>query len=60
MLINSRLGIYLLWSGTLVSIEVRAILVASLVILGILFLATFILVLRAAAVVNLVVLVVRL
>ena len=60
MLINSRLGIYLLWSGTLFSIEVRAILVASLVILGILFLATFILVLRAAAVVNLVVLVVRL
>ena len=60
MLINSSLGIYLLWSGTLFSIEVRAILVASLVILGILFLATFILVLRAAAVVNLVVLVVRL
>ena len=60
MLINSRLGIYLLWSGTVFSIEVRAILVASLVILGILFLATFILVLRAAAVVNLVVLVVRL
>ena len=60
MLINSRLGIYLLWSGTLFSIEVRAILEASLVILGILFLATFILVLRAAAVVNLVVLVVRL
>ena len=48
-LLNSGVVIYLLWSGILFSTAVRAIVVAKLVILGISFLTSFLLVLRAVA-----------
>ena len=48
-LLNSGVVIYLLWSGILFSTAVRAIVVVKLVILGISFLTSFLLVLRAVA-----------
>ena len=48
--------IYLLWSGVLFSTAIRAVVVAELVVLGILFLTSFILALRAAVVAKLVIL----
>ena len=47
-LLNSGVVIYLLWSGILFSTTVRAVLVAKLVILDILFLTSFISSLREA------------
>ena len=49
-LLNSGVVLYLLWSGVLFSIAVRAVVVvvvAKLVMLGILFLTSFMLALRA-------------
>ena len=46
--------IYLLWSGILFSTAVRAVVVVNLVILGILFLTSFILGLRVVLVAKLV------
>ena len=48
--------IYLLWSGILFSIEVRAVVIDKLVILGITFLTSFYLPLREALVTKLVIL----
>ena len=55
-LLNSGVVIYLLWSGILFSTAVRAIVVAQLVTLGILFLNSFILALRTEVVAKLVIL----
>ena len=53
--LNSAAAIYLLRSGILFSTTVRTVLVAKLLILGILFLISFILALRAALVAKLVI-----
>ena len=50
--------IYVLWPDILFSTAVRAVVVARLVILGILFLTSFILALRAVVVAKLVILVI--
>ena len=55
-LLNSGVVIYLLWSGILFSTTVRAVVVTKLVILGILFLTSFILGLRAVFAAKLVIL----
>ena len=55
-LLNSGVVIYLLWSGILFSTAVRAVVVTKLVILGILFLTSFILGLRAVFAAKLVIL----
>ena len=57
-LINSGVVIYVLWPDILFSTAVRAVVVARLVILGILFLTSFILALRAVVVAKLVILVI--
>ena len=49
---NSGVVIYLLWSGVLFSTAVSAVRVAMLVILGILFLTSFVLALIAVVVAN--------
>ena len=49
-LLDFGVVIYLLWPGTLFSTAVRAVVVAKLVILDILFLTSFILALRAVVV----------
>ena len=46
---------YLLWSGILISTAVRAVVVAKLEMLGILFLTSFILAIRAAVIDKLVI-----
>ena len=53
-LLNYGVVIYLLWSSILFSTALRAVLVATLVILDILFLTSFILSLRAAVAAKLV------
>ena len=55
-LLNSEVVIYVLWLSILFSTAVRAVVVANLVILGILFLTSLILALRASVVIKLVVL----
>ena len=55
-LFNSAIIIYLLWSGILFTKAIRAVVVAKLVILAILFLTSFILALKAAVVAKLVIL----
>ena len=55
-LLNSGVVIYLLWSAILFSTAVRTVVVAKLIILCILFLASFILALRAEVVAKLVIL----
>ena len=55
-LLSSGVVIYLLWQNILFLTAVRAVVVATLVILVILFLASFILALRAAVVGKLVIL----
>ena len=54
-LLNSEVVIYLLWSGILLSITVKAVVVAKLIITGILFLTSFISELRAVVVARLVI-----
>ena len=55
-LLNCAVVIYLLWSGISLSTAMRAVLVAKLLILGIMFLASFILELQATVIVKLVIL----
>ena len=55
-LLSSGVVIYLLWSGILFLTAVRAVVLTKLVILGILFLTSFILALREAVVPKLVIL----
>ena len=55
-LLNSGVVIYLLWSGILLSTTVKAVVVAKLIIIGILFLTSFISELRAVVVARLVIL----
>ena len=52
-LLNSGVVTYLLWSSILFSTAVRAVVVAKLVILGILFLTSFILALKVEVVAQL-------
>ena len=54
-LLNSGVVIYVLWSGVLFSTAVTAAVEAKLVILGILFLTSFILALRVVLVAKLVI-----
>ena len=51
-LLNFGVMIYLLWIGILFSAAVRAVVVAKLVMLGVLFLISFVLALRALVVAN--------
>ena len=51
-LLNFGIVIYLLWIGILFSAAVRAVVVAKLVMLGVLFLISFVLALRALVVAN--------
>ena len=51
-LLNFGVVIYLLWIGILFSAAVRAVVVAKLVMLGVLFLISFVLALRALVVAN--------
>ena len=59
ILLNSGVMIYLPWSGTLFSTAVIPVVVAKLVILGILFITSFILALRTPVVAKLVILGIR-
>ena len=51
-LLNFGVMIYLLWIGILFSAAVREVVVAKLVMLGVLFLISFVLALRALVVAN--------
>ena len=51
-LLNFGVMIYLLWIGILFSAAVRAVVVAKLLMLGVLFLISFVLALRALVVAN--------
>ena len=57
-LLNSRLAIYSPWLGISFSTAVRAVVVAKLIILGILFLTSFVLALSVEVVAKLVILVI--